>query len=693
MCTRISAILVVASGLILSGQLVAQPLSVYQVRHSDLALATQREALAHTGPLREFVVPEPTSEFDKQEYRLQFGDETTDRPGTTAPHGAAVGVGLTVESAFESIDLATVGSLTGGLITPPDTMGAVGPTQFATIQNGAYRFHDKLTGAADLALDVDANVFWVASVDPNDNGGGDPRVRFDRLTDTWIVSAFELGPGQSLMNNRLLIAQSDSATITGATVWTQWFITPKDTVNGASETGCFADYPMLGVDVNAIYLGANMFPISGGCGSGGTNTAVFVLPKAQLPGAGGDASSVTTALTDLLQTAPIWSPMPADNYDPAATQGFVIGHHAGSDTNLRLGRISNPGGAPGAPSITWFDIPINNKNDGYGNGVPYPGVPAPNGTNLWGLDPVGFRPLGGAIVRNDRLWISMTSSVDGPAGNLVLFPGTGDRHSVVFFEIDVNTNSKVQEGNIYDSITGSSIEGADPFHLFMGSVAVNGQGHAAAVFTGNNTGSVAPSGYWAGRLASDPLGQFSEPASYFAGTDTGDMRQSFENDPRPTRWGDYAQATVDPCDDMTFFGIAEYQDTPAVMTGGNWATAVARISAPPPAFDSAMPNALPTGVGSTAVTVTGTGFYDPPMAGASACRIGLDVTTDFPNVSINDFSFVNAGQINLDLNTTGAADGLAEFTIVNPDGQEVVFQLVIGDAAFIEDGFETIPPP
>jgi len=682
MRTRNIAILIVAFCFGFPCHLAAQALSAYQARHSDLALQTELEASTRTS-ITVLEVPEPSAKFDKIAYRQQYGDQTVSRPETEAPSGAAIGDGLTVEAAFESIDLATASVIRGGPFTPPDTMGAVGPTQFATIQNGAYRFHDKLTGVADVALDVAASAFWVPGVDPDNNGGGDPRVRFDRLTDTWIIIAFDLGPGSSLVDNRLLIAQSDSATISGATVWTQWFIVPKDTVGGASETGCFADYPMLGVDNNAIYIGANMFPMTGGCGSGGTNTAVFVLPKAQLPGAGGNANAVTTALVDLLQLGPIWSPMPADNYDPTATQGFVIGNSAVSDTNLRLGKISNPGGAPGAPSITWFDIPINDKNDGYNNGVPYPGVPAPNGTNLWGLDPVGFRPLGGAQVRNGRLWTAMTNSVDTTTGNLMLWPATGDRHSVVFFEIDVAASSLVQEGNIFDSVNE-----VDPTHIFLGAVSVNGQGHAIAIATGNNTTGIAPSTYWAGRLANDPLGQFTEPANTFAGTDTGDLRQSFENDPRPSRWGDYAQVTVDPCDDMTFYGIAEYQDTPAVQTGGNWATAVTKISGPAPTFDGAAPNPVATGLPSAVVTVTGTGFYNPPLAGASSCRIEFDVTTTFPGVVINDVSFSNAGEFDLDLDTTGASDGLAEFTIVNPDGQDVVFELAVGDAAFVDDGFE-----
>lgn len=585
--------IIVLSLLALPASVGAQELTEYQVVHADLVKESRETA-------RKSLVPEvremPLFELDKQEFRRRYGDFTRDTgrawtpvPERVAPLGPSP---FSLDFAAEAIDLATASPIAGFLYTPPDTMGAVGPTQFVTTLNGVYRFHDKTTGDPDLGLDVADSDFWVPAVDPNDNGGGDPRVRFDRLTDTWIISAFELGPGQSLANNRLLIAQSDGPVVSGSTVWTQWFITPRDAVDGGPNNGCFADYPMLGVDVNAIYLSANMFAIVSPCA--GTQTAVFVLPKAQLPGGGGNASAVTTAFSGLLTSGPIWSPMPADNFDPAATTGYVIGHDANSDTTLLLGKISDPGGAPGTPTLTFTPITVSNKNDGWGTGsglrgVPYPGVPNPS-PPAWGLDPLGFRPLGGAHVRDGRLWTAMTSSVDGPDGDLVLFPNVGDRNSVVFFEIDVVNDTLIQDGNVFDGITAQD---SDPIHLYMGSVVVNGQGHAVVGATGNDTSVIAPSGYWAARLASDPLGDFSEPASFHAGTDTGDMRHSFESNPRPTRWGDYSMVTVDPCDDMTFYAIQEYQDTPEVSTGGNWGTALARILAPTPTFDSASPPSIP----------------------------------------------------------------------------------------------------
>lgn len=665
----------------------AEKLTEYQVVHSDLVKESRAKALAG----REIIVrevPEPSGEFDKAEYRAEYGDRTVDVPSAwdrpPAPK-AAVGTGFSVDLAVESIDLDSASGVSGFFSTPPDTMGAVGPTEFFTAQNNTYRIHDKATGAS-LGLDVADNDFWVAAVDPSDGGGGDPRVRFDRIHDVWVVIAFDTAGG-ALADNRILIAVSDGPTLNGSTVWTQYYFIAGTTVGGGPDAGCFTDYPMLGVDVNAFYIGANMFDQGspGGCGNGGgTNTSLFVVPRNQLPMGGGDVSAVTTAFTGLLSSVPIWSPMPADNFDPNATTGYVLAHDAGSDTTLKLGKISNPGGAPGTPGLTWTDITVSNKNDGYATGVPYPGVPTPTGSaRSWGLDPLGFRPLGGNMVRDGRLWASMTSSVEGPGGSLVLYPSTGDRHSVVFFEVDVVNDVLIQEGNVFDGVTALD---DDPTHVWMGSVGVNGQGHAVIGASGANTSNIPPSAMWAARRATDPLGSFSEPQAYLTGTNTGNMRQSFETDPRATRWGDYSQVTIDPCDDMTFYTIQEYQDAPAVMTGGNWATGIARILAPAPTFTSAVPSTLAGG--STVVDVTGTGFYDPPVAGMSACRQGLEATTNDPGISINSVTYNGPTSVSIDFDASAATLSSPTVTLANPDGQTVGFVLTV-DIEIFADGFES----
>ena len=67
---------------------------------------------------------------------------------------------------------------------PPDTMGAVGKSQFVVFLNGRIRTFNKTTGLADGALNVDADVFFASVVTPPGAGEvsftSDPNVRYDR---------------------------------------------------------------------------------------------------------------------------------------------------------------------------------------------------------------------------------------------------------------------------------------------------------------------------------------------------------------------------------------------------------------------------------------------------------------------------------------------------------------------------------
>jgi len=646
---------------------VAQ-LSEFQARHGDL-VQTSQQRINLGGEITGLNFA-PPREIDKAALRRQ-GNTQPATPATAGEQPARIptqllATDLTTGSQFKSYDLSTASSIVGYLYTPPDTMGAVGPTQFWTVQNGLYRIHDKLTGLPDVGLDVIANVFWPVSVDPNDNAGGDPRVRFDRLTNTWILSAFT----RETSNNRIVFARSDGPVVSASTVWTYYFLQPGTA--SSRDNGCFADYPMLGTDAVAILFGANMFP-AGACTYPPNNvdTSVWVLPRPALPGGGGDVSTLVTAFSGLLTTNSVWTPMPADNYDPAASTSYWVSANGSSDTILELGTITYPGGTP---TLSLAQVTINAKNDGWNVGVPYPGVPAPTGSGAsWGLDQVGFRPIGGAIVRDGHLWTTMSSSVQGPAGELRLWPATGDRHSVVFFEVDLATQTRLQEGNIFDDVTGV---GAAPRHYFVGSITVNGQGHAVAGFTATNTTTLAPSAAWAGRLAEDPPGQFGSANLYWTGVNTGNMRHNFEASARPTRWGDYTMTSVDPCDDMTFYTIQEYQEAGPVTTGGNWAVAVGRIDAPAPDALLATPAVIPPWSSSTSVVISGTGFYDPPVAGMPPCRQGIAASVTDSIVS--DITYDSPTSITLDLDTSAATLGSKTATITNPDGQQVQIGIEVG---------------
>src|SRR5438874_1508415 len=205
---------------------------------------------------------------------------------------------------------------------PPDTMGAVGPSQFFLFVNGRLRTFNKATGTADAAINADPDVFFASVMTPLTGGvtinfTSDPQVRYDRLTGRWILTIIDV-PSTSAGSigdtpNRILIAVSDAASngvISGGTVWTFFFV-QQDTVGGPS-TGEFLDYESLGVDANALYVGGNMFGAVSGTFIGCSG---FVIRKSSVLSGG---PVVTTAFRNMALGAGEGpeSPRGVDNYDP-----------------------------------------------------------------------------------------------------------------------------------------------------------------------------------------------------------------------------------------------------------------------------------------------------------------------------------------------------------------------------------------
>ena len=220
---------------------------------------------------------------------------------------------------------------------PPDTMGAAGPTQFVLFVNGRLRSFDKSTGIADGVLNANPDVFFNSVLTPPTatNFTSDPNVRYDRLTGRWFLTIIDVPGGAGAIANRLLIAVSDasSSTITGATVWTFYQFVGSTT---------FLDYPSLGIDASALYIGGNMFTLGGSF----AGTDAWVVPKAPAL----TASPLTvwhfTGLAGASTAGP-YSPRGVDNVDPANTGPTATGYFIGVDnvafSLLQFRRVTDPG--------------------------------------------------------------------------------------------------------------------------------------------------------------------------------------------------------------------------------------------------------------------------------------------------------------------------------------------------------------
>jgi hypothetical protein len=537
---------------------------------------------------------------------------------------------------------------------PPDTMGAVGPAQFIVAVNGRIRSFNKQTGVADGVLNADMDVFFQSVMTPpvTNNFTSDPRIRYDRLSGRWFVIMIDVPGKAGTLPNRIMIAVSSGSVITTNTTWT-FFQFQHDLVSSTGDTGKFADYPTLGVDANALYIGVNVFGTRG-LGSF-SDTTLFVVRKSSLLGGG---PIVVTAFRDLVRrvqgtdTGP-YTPQGVDNFDPAATEGYVIGVDAGLYGRLMLRRISNPAGTPSISGNISISIPLN------GPTITVPHLENTGGSsgNLDGLD---YR-LMAAHIRNGRLWTCANMAVDNNGTR----NSSATRMGVRWYELDGmatgQTPSLVQSGTVFESSPSNSTTNR---YYWMGTVMVSGQGHAAMGFSVSGVNERINAAT-VGRLKKDPLGTMRTPLLYTASS----TAYNPPGDPgggAGRRWGDYSYTCVDPDDDMTMWTIQEFCNA-----SNSYGCQIVKLLAPPPAIPSnCSPASIVAGT-TTNVTLIGlsdgdTGFFDPGNGFSN--RIAAAVNGG--GVTVNSITYNNPTNLTLNVSVAfGATTGARTMTVTNPDNQ------------------------
>jgi hypothetical protein len=535
---------------------------------------------------------------------------------------------------------------------PPDSTGAAGPTQFLVGVNGRLRSFSKATGAADGVLNATLDAFF--GTVRNNNPTFFPQVRYDRISSRWIVTSN--AAGDSLVNNRVLIAVTDAASngvLSGATVWT-FFYFQHNLVTSAGDTDLFFDSPSLGVGVNGLTIGGNLFNAQGAY----QGTSVHVVRKSRvLSSTGGNlvSSGDVVAFRNLTTTVGgpgPYAPVGVDDLSDAAAATSVESWIAGVD-NASFGALvfrritfASPGAWPpsGISANMLLSVPATS--------LP---VTVPHEGNLLGvdgeLDAVDDR-LTAASRRGDRIWTAQNISVDTSGVS------PGDRDGSRWYEIDVSAAPALtQAGTLFDPSP------TDASSYWIPAIAASGQGHAAIGSSVSGPLHFIDAGT-AGRLAGDPPGTLqpqilltSSATSYNPAADPGPGR----------RWGGHSFTSVDPNDDMTMWTIQEYCDAT-----DSWGVRVVELVAPPPATpQTASPSSISAGQASVSVDITGvstdgSGFFDPGAGFPGRLQVAVN-----GGVTVNSVTFTDPTSITLDLDTTGAGAGGVAVTITNPDGQSV----------------------
>ncbi len=549
---------------------------------------------------------------------------------------------------------------------PPDSMGAVGPTQYVVFLNGRVRTFNKTTGVADGVVNADSDVFFATVMTPvsggslNINFTSDPRVRYDRRSRRWVLIIIDVPSVNTIGDtpNRLLIAVSDSASngvLSGSTVWTFFFV-QQDTVGPIPSTGEFLDYPTLGIDEDALYVGGNMF---GAVSGSFVNCTGFVIRKSSILGGG---PVVTTAFRGILPNGASdgpFTPQGVDNYATGTNEGYFIGVSNAFFGRLNFRRVTNPDTTPTiSPDLqltvaaTSFPITVDHLGDTGGAGG-----------NLDALDDRLFA----AHMRGGRLWTAHNMAVTsaGVASN----SDAQRRNGVRWYELNGIRSADnggvpivIQSGTIFD--TAATVALARQF--WIPSVMVSGQGHSALGFSTAGTPFRADAAT-NGRLRGDTLGTTGAFALYTASS----TAYNPPGDPGPTRrWGDYSMVSLDPKDDMTMWTIQEFTNAT-----NSYGVQVVRLLAPLPVTPTnAGPNNVASGQSSVNVIITGTSvggteFYDPGPDIPGAEPFTHISATVSGGVTVNSVTFNSTTQVTLNISTVGTPAGAKNVTITNPDDQ------------------------
>jgi hypothetical protein len=428
---------------------------------------------------------------------------------------------------FSGINLNQTIALGTGAI-PPDMGMAVGPGQIVQLVNGGYQVYDK-TGAAQGGVITDSTFWNNAGIATSVTSPGisDPRVIFDQGSGHFFASQINV----SSTGNQVLLGVSNTSN-------------PLDgwkAVNFRGNVG-FADFPMLGLDQNGVYVSTNNFASSVGAFSG---VSVFSIPK-----------------SDLLLGTPTLARLTGFENLNANTVGFGLnpaidfgGNHGAilaiSNTNFNQAVASNVSGSGGAGATLSSPTVLTGLKDG--------DVVAQR-------QPDGTRSVDGG---DDRF-----GSAPFVVGNLLYATNTitdnnnGINDSVHWLIEDLTTHGVLAQGLV-----------SDPnFDFSYSSIAANANGDFLLGF--NRSGG-----------ANDPtnnISAYAEACHYDGTTATCEnpllLAQGLRGDYHldsgspPSRWGDYSSIAVDPTNPNTFWTALEI---PIANSGGGqsrWGTQITQIN-------------------------------------------------------------------------------------------------------------------
>ena len=532
---------------------IASPQSTQRLAFVAAAVLTLIASQANAQAIK------PYFEFKKPPMVIIPGDLSFDTNGASAPLFNAPGNPFVM--GFEGVSQYDGASFARNFI-PPDTMGAVGATQYMETSNGAYAVFDKTTGLrTSLVSDV---AFWAAAGQTGANG--DSRVMYNAAADRWVAMSF----GANVKD--LQIAVSDTSNALGA-----WKSTKFEGYAGIGFGGT-ADYPTLAMDTKALYIGTNNFG-KGSAAADAPNsfrgTTLNVIPMTSLFNATAPTvTNMTRFYTPFTNTAADkdfgFAQQGVNSVTPSAS-GTVVAASLFFEKSIA---IKVNGVLPGTATAAYLSDPVDINQAAYTSPGPgrQPSVAIPANQRI--ISTLDERISSSVYEANGRIY--MVQTVD-PLNDAV------DETRVHYTVLNASTMAILAEGDI----------GQAGYDYYQGSIAVNSFGEVVIGYnrSGLNvaTGKISFMGQSfttgvTGQLVArsgEMLFKESLTDDYHNGSLFGLASVGRQ------RWGDYSQVSIDPTDEHKFYAIGQFAreyNNPAgghpTGTGGSrWGTWIAVVDA------------------------------------------------------------------------------------------------------------------
>lgn len=458
---------------------------------------------------------------------------------------------------FEGISQYDVAAL-GRNFLPPDTMGAVGQTQYVETVNGGFAVYDKATGT-QLSLTSDV-AFWAGAGQTGANG--DQRVMYNAAAGRWIMVSF----GANTKDLQIAISDTDNALGSWKSVKFEGY--------GGLGFGAVADYPTLALDGNAVYIGTNNFaPASSSGANAFRGTTLNVIPLDSLFSAGAPTvTSIQQFFTPFTGTA------------------------VDVDRGFALQGVNNS--TPGSPGTVLASSLFNFDNLAF-NVLGLTSSSATGATlsaaSLLGMaaftSPGDARQPSVAIAANRRIVNTLderiSSSVYAANGRIYMVNTVNsgldalDESRIRYTVIDAATFAILDQGDI----------GAAGHDYYQGSIAVNSAGNLVIGY--NRSGLDSATGrisFMAQAFSTALDGSLVSTSSEFL------LKTSLTDDyhngsifGQPAagrqRWGDYSQVSIDPINSNIFYAIGQFAREynlpqfghPGGTGGSRWGTWIAAL--------------------------------------------------------------------------------------------------------------------